>query len=215
VGEHHPRQGRGRDHGQLCTELLAVDCHGPLRFKGADAIRKVLDLRPSRAGRSKGDSSMQKISPFLWFDNQAEEAMNFYVSIFKNSKIGSVMRYGDAGPGPKGSVMTASFELEGQQFTALNGGPHFKFTEAISFVVSCETQEEVNELWDKLAEGGQTQQCGWLKDKFGLSWQIIPSALIELMSDPDPEKSQRAMEAMLQMTKIEIAELRQAYEGSA
>jgi predicted 3-demethylubiquinone-9 3-methyltransferase (glyoxalase superfamily) len=158
---------------------------------------------------------MQKISPFLWFDNQAEEAMNFYVSIFKNSKIGSVMRYGDAGPGPKGSVMTASFELEGQQFTALNGGPHFKFTEAISFVVSCETQEEVNELWDKLAEGGQTQQCGWLKDKFGLSWQIIPSALIELMSDPDPEKSQRVMEAMLQMTKIEIAKLRQAYEGSA
>jgi predicted 3-demethylubiquinone-9 3-methyltransferase (glyoxalase superfamily) len=158
---------------------------------------------------------MQKISPFLWFDNQAEEAMNFYVSIFKNSKIGSVMRYGDAGPGPKGSVMTASFELEGQQFTALNGGPHFKFTEAISFVVSCETQEEVNELWDKLSGGGQTQQCGWLKDKFGLSWQIIPSALIELMGDPDPEKSQRVMEAMLQMTKIEIAELKQAYEGSA
>ena len=158
---------------------------------------------------------MQKISPFLWFDNQAEEAMNFYVSIFKNSKIGSVMRYGDAGPGPKGSVMTASFELEGQQFTALNGGPHFKFTEAISFVVSCETQEEVNELWDKLSGGGETQQCGWLKDKFGLSWQIIPSALIELMGDPDPEKSQRVMEAMLQMTKIEIAKLRQAYEGSA
>jgi predicted 3-demethylubiquinone-9 3-methyltransferase (glyoxalase superfamily) len=158
---------------------------------------------------------MQKISPFLWFDNQAEEAMNFYVSIFENSKAGNVTRYGAAGPGPKGSVMTASFELEGQQFTALNGGPHFKFTEAISFVVSCKTQEEVDELWEKLSEGGQTQQCGWLKDKFGLSWQIIPSALIELMSDPDPEKSQRVMEAMLQMTKIEIAKLRQAYEGSA
>jgi predicted 3-demethylubiquinone-9 3-methyltransferase (glyoxalase superfamily) len=210
---------RAKDVGAIvagcAAELLAFDCRGPLRFKGADAFRKVLDLRPWRAGRSKGDSSMQKISPFLWFDNQAEEAMNFYVSIFKNSKIGSVMRYGDAGPGPKGSVMTASFELEGQQFTALNGGPHFKFTEAISFVVSCETQEEVNELWDKLSGGGQTQQCGWLKDKFGLSWQIIPSALIELMSDPDPEKSQRVMEAMLQMTKIEIAKLRQAYEGSA
>jgi predicted 3-demethylubiquinone-9 3-methyltransferase (glyoxalase superfamily) len=158
---------------------------------------------------------MQKISPFLWFDNQAEEAMNFYVSIFENSKAGNVTRYGAAGPGPKGSVMTASFELEGQQFTALNGGPHFKFTEAISFVVSCKTQEEVDELWEKLSEGGQTQQCGWLKDKFGLSWQIIPSALIELMSDPDPEKSQRVTEAMLQMTKIEIAKLRQAYEGSA
>jgi predicted 3-demethylubiquinone-9 3-methyltransferase (glyoxalase superfamily) len=156
---------------------------------------------------------MQKISPFLWFDDQAEEAMNFYVSVFKNSKAGKVTRYGDAGPGPKGSVMTASFELEGQQFTALNGGPHFKFTEAVSFFVNCETQEEVDELWGKLSEGGQTQQCGWLKDKFGLSWQIIPSVLIELMNDPDPQKSQRVTEAMLQMTKIDIAKLRQAYEG--
>jgi predicted 3-demethylubiquinone-9 3-methyltransferase (glyoxalase superfamily) len=156
---------------------------------------------------------MQKISPFLWFDNEAEEAMNHYVSIFKNSKAGSITRYGDAGPGPKGSVMTASFELEGQQFTALNGGPQFKFTEAVSFVVSCETQEEVDRLWDKLSEGGQTQQCGWLKDKFGLSWQIVPSVLIEMMKDPDPQKSQRVMEAMLQMTKIEIARLKQAYEG--
>ena len=156
---------------------------------------------------------MQKISPFLWFDNQAEEAMNFYVSIFRNSKVGNVTRYGDAGPGPKGSVMTASFELEGQQFTALNGGPQFKFTEAISFVVSCETQEEVDELWDKLSEGGKTQQCGWLKDRFGLSWQIIPSALPELMTGPDPQKSQRVMEAMLQMTKIDIGKLRQAYES--
>ncbi len=156
---------------------------------------------------------MQKITPFLWFDDQAEEAMNFYVSIFKNSKVGGVTRYGDAGPGPKGSVMTASFELEGQQFTALNGGPHFRFTEAISFVVSCKTQEEVDELWERLSEGGEIQQCGWLKDKFGLSWQIIPVALMELMSDPDPEKSRRVTEAMLQMTKIDIAKLRQAHEG--
>ena len=156
---------------------------------------------------------MQKITPFLWFDDQAEEAMNFYVGVFKNSKVGNVTRDGDAGPGPKGSVMTASFELEGQQFTALNGGPRFKFTEAVSFVVSCETQDEVDELWERLSEGGQTQQCGWLKDKFGLSWQIVPIALMELMSDPDPNRSRRVMEAMLQMTKIDIAKLRQAYEG--
>ena len=156
---------------------------------------------------------MQKITPFLWFDDQAEEAMNFYVAVFENSKVGKIMRYGDAGPGPKGSVMTASFELEGQPFTALNGGPHFKFTEAVSFVVNCETQEEVDRFWDRLSEGGQTQQCGWLKDKFGLSWQITPSVLIELLNDPDPEKSRRVMEAMLQMTKIDIAKLRQAYEG--
>ena len=156
---------------------------------------------------------MQKITPFLWFDDRAEEAMNFYASIFKNSKVKGVTRYGDAGPGPKGSVMTASFELEGQQFTALNGGPRFKFTEAISFVVNCTTQEEVDELWDRLSEGGQQQQCGWLKDKFGLSWQIVPAALIELMSDPDPEKSRRVTEAMLQMTKLDIAKLKQASEG--
>jgi predicted 3-demethylubiquinone-9 3-methyltransferase (glyoxalase superfamily) len=155
---------------------------------------------------------MQKITPFLWFDDQAEEAMRHYTSIFKNSKVLGVTRYGDAGPGP-GSVMIAAFELEGQRFTALNGGPRFKFTEAISFVVNCETQQEVDELWDKLAEGGQTQQCGWLKDKFGLSWQIVPTVLMELVSDPNPEKSQRVMEAMLQMTKIDIAKLRQAYEG--
>jgi predicted 3-demethylubiquinone-9 3-methyltransferase (glyoxalase superfamily) len=157
---------------------------------------------------------MQKIHPFLWFDNQAEEAMNFYVSIFRNSRIGKVVRYGDAGPGPKGSVMTATFELEGQQFTALNGGPHFKFNEAISFVVDCKSQEEVDELWEKLtAGGGQPGQCGWLKDKFGLSWQIVPSTLVELLSDPDPQKSKRVMEAMLKMTKIDIATLKQAYQG--
>lgn len=158
---------------------------------------------------------MQKITPFLWFDDQAEEAMRHYVSIFRNSKVLGVTRYGDAGPGPKGSVMIAAFEIEGQRFTALNGGPHFKFTEAISFVVNCETQEEVDHFWDKLGEGGQTQQCGWLKDKFGLSWQIVPSVLIELINDPDPEKSSRVTEAMLQMTKIDIANLRQAYEGQA
>ncbi len=156
---------------------------------------------------------MQKISPFLWFDNQAEEAANFYVSIFKNSKVGKIVRYGEAGPGPKGSVMTASFELEGQQFTALNGGPHFKFTEAISFVVDCKSQEEVDELWDKLSAGGQPGQCAWLKDKFGLSWQIVPTVLVELLSDPDPQKSKRVMEAMMKMTKIDIAKLRQAYAG--
>jgi predicted 3-demethylubiquinone-9 3-methyltransferase (glyoxalase superfamily) len=156
---------------------------------------------------------MQKITPFLWFDNQAEEAMRFYVSIFRNSKPGRILRYGDAGPGPKGSVMIASFELDGQQFTALNGGPHFKFTEAVSFVVHCETQAEVDDYWDKLSAGGATQQCGWLKDKFGLSWQIVPTALIELINDPDPEKSRRVMEAMLQMIKIDIAVLRRAHAG--
>jgi predicted 3-demethylubiquinone-9 3-methyltransferase (glyoxalase superfamily) len=148
----------------------------------------------------------------LWFGDQAEEAMNFYVAVFKNSKAGKVTRYGAAGTGPKGSVMTAPFELQGQQFTALNGGPHFKFTEAISFVVNCETQEEVDELWDRLAEGGQTQQCGWLKDKFGLSWQIVPTILIELINDPDPAKSRRVTEAMLQMTRIDIAKLKRASE---
>jgi predicted 3-demethylubiquinone-9 3-methyltransferase (glyoxalase superfamily) len=156
---------------------------------------------------------MQKISPFLWFDNQAEEAMNFYVSIFKNSKIGSVTRYGDAGPGPKGSVMVASFELDGLKFTALNGGPHHKFTEAISLYVDCESQEEVDYLWDKLSAGGQIQQCGWLKDKFGLCWQIIPSALPKLLSDPDKGKAMRAMQAMLQMKKIDVAALQKAAVG--
>lgn len=156
---------------------------------------------------------MQKITPFLWFDDNAEEAMNYYVSIFENSKIKNVARYGEAGPGPKGTVMTGTFELDGQEFMALNGGPHFKFTEAISLFVNCETQEEVNELWEKLSEGGSKSQCGWLKDKFGLSWQIIPKVLGELMNDPDPVKSQRVMNAMLQMTKIDIKGLRAAYES--
>ena len=157
---------------------------------------------------------MQKITPFLWFDGKAEEAMNFYVSIFKNSKIMSVTRYGEAGPGPKGTVMTAAFELNGQEFVALNGGPQFTFTEAISFVVNCETQQEVDELWEKLSEGGKKSRCGWLKDKYGLSWQVIPSALPEMMQDKDAGKSKRVMEAMLQMDKIHIETLRRAYLAS-
>ena len=155
---------------------------------------------------------MQKITPFLWFDGKAEEAMNFYTSIFKNSKIGRITRYGDAGPGPKGAVMSATFQLGGQEFMALNGGPQFKFTEAISFFVNCETQEEVDELWEKLSEGGQKSRCGWLKDKYGLSWQIIPSALGKMLGDKDPEKSQRVMKAILQMDKIDIKRLEQAYK---
>jgi len=158
---------------------------------------------------------MQKITPFLWFDDKAEEAANFYTSIFKNSKIVSISRYGEAGPRPEGMVMTVTFRLDGQEFTALNGGPEFKFTEAISFFVNCETQEEVDELWGKLSEGGEEEQCGWLKDKYGLSWQIIPSALMEMLQDKDAEKSRRVMEAMLQMQKIDIKALKQAYEAVA
>ena len=157
---------------------------------------------------------MSKITPFLWFDNQAEEAAKFYTSVFKDSKIRSIARYGDAGPGPKGSVMTASFEIEGQEFVALNGGPHFKFTEAISFVVNCESQREVDYYWEKLtANGGQESQCGWLRDKFGLSWQIVPTILSELLQDKDAKKAQRVMQAMLKMKKIIIADLQTAYDG--
>jgi len=156
---------------------------------------------------------MQKITPFLWFDSNAEEAMNFYTSIFKNSKILNVSRYGEAGPGPKGTVMTGSFQLEGQEFIALNGGPHFKFTEAISLVVNCKTQQEIDELWEKLLAGGQESRCGWLKDKFGLSWQIVPTILGELMTDKDAAKTNRVMSALLQMDKLDIEKLKQAYEG--
>jgi predicted 3-demethylubiquinone-9 3-methyltransferase (glyoxalase superfamily) len=156
---------------------------------------------------------MQKITPFLWFDDNAEEAVNFYVSVFKNSKIGKVARYGKAGPGPEGTVMTIAFELAGQEFIALNAGPKFKFTEAISFVVNCETQKEVDEFWEKLSAGGSKGQCGWLKDKFGLSWQIVPTALGKMMSDSDPARSQRVMKALLQMDKLDIAGLKRAYEG--
>ena len=156
---------------------------------------------------------MQKITPFLWFDGKAEEAANFYVSIFKNSKIGNVSRYGEAGPGPKGTVMIVTFSLDGQEFTALNGGPQYKFSPAISFFVNCGTQEEVDELWGKLSEGGDQLQCAWLRDKYGVSWQIVPSALLELMQDKDPVKSQRVFKAMLQMTKIDIEGLKRAYRG--
>jgi len=156
---------------------------------------------------------VQKITPFLWFDDKAEEAMNFYISIFKNSKMVSVTRYGEAGPGPKGTVMTATFQLAGQEFVALNGGPQFTFSPAISFFVNCATQQEVDELWEKLSEGGEKGRCGWLKDKYGLSWQIVPSVLGELLQDKNAEKSKRVMKAMLQMDKIEIQVLKQASES--
>ena len=155
----------------------------------------------------------QKITPFLWFDSNAEEAVNFYTSIFKNSKPGILRRWGESGPGKPGSVMTVSFELDGQQFMALNGGPHFKFTPAISFFVNCETQEEVDHYWEKLsADGGEKSRCGWLKDKYGISWQIVPSVLGKLLGDKDAAKANRVMQAMLQMTKLDVAALQRAYE---
>jgi predicted 3-demethylubiquinone-9 3-methyltransferase (glyoxalase superfamily) len=159
----------------------------------------------------------QKITPFLWFDDKAEEAANFYASIFKNSKVGKITRYDEEAAKttsrPANSVMTIEFDLEGQQFVALNGGPMFKFTEAISFSVDCTTQEEVDELWDKLTEGGQPSRCAWLKDKYGVSWQIVPGVLIEMLQDKDPVRSKRVMQAMLQMDKIDIQKLKQAYDG--
>jgi predicted 3-demethylubiquinone-9 3-methyltransferase (glyoxalase superfamily) len=153
---------------------------------------------------------MQKITPFLWFNNQAEEAMNFYTSIFKNSKKGQVRRYGEAGPGPSGSAMSAEFELDGQPFIALNGGPHFSFTPAVSFFVNCETQAEVDDFWEKLSAGGKPQQCGWLTDKYGLSWQIVPSVLGKLLQEKDAKKSANVMKAMMQMVKLDIRGLEQA-----
>ena len=159
--------------------------------------------------------SAQKITPFLWFNGDAEEAMNFYVSIFKNSKIVNVSRYGEAGPGQKGTVMSGTFQLAGQQFHALNGGPQYQFTEAISLFVNCESQEEVDELWEKLSKGGEKSRCGWLKDKFGLSWQVIPSVLGKMLRDKDPEKAKRVMQAMLQMDKIDIKKLKQAHDKRA
>ena len=159
---------------------------------------------------------MQKITPFLWFDDKAEEAVNFYVSIFKNSKIGSIARYGEAGAEvsgrQKGTVMTVTFQLDGQEFVALNGGPIFNFSPAISFVVNCETQEEVDRLWERLSEGGEREQCGWLKDKYGVSWQVVPSVLVEMLQGRDAERSERVMKAMLQMNKIDIEGLKKAYE---
>jgi predicted 3-demethylubiquinone-9 3-methyltransferase (glyoxalase superfamily) len=154
---------------------------------------------------------MQKITPFLWFDDKAEEAANFYTSIFKNSKIGAVTRFSDAGPGPKGSVMTITFTLDGQEFVALNGGPHYKITPAVSFVVNCETQDEVDHYWEKLGAGGQELQCGWLTDKFGVSWQITPTALMRFIADKNPTKVKNVMEAMMQMVKLDIAKLEAAY----
>ena len=160
---------------------------------------------------------VQKITPFLWFDHHAEEAVNFYVSVFKNSRVGSVARYDDEGAAvsgrPKGSVMTISFQIEGQDFTALNGGPVFKFSPAISFAVNCDTQAEVDDLWEKLSAGGVTEQCGWLKDKYGVSWQIVPTVLPEMLQDEDTARAKRVMHAMLQMTKLEIPALKRAYEG--
>jgi predicted 3-demethylubiquinone-9 3-methyltransferase (glyoxalase superfamily) len=156
---------------------------------------------------------VSKITPFLWFDTQAEEAMNFYLSIFKDSKAGHITRYGAAGPGPEGSVMSVTFQLDGQEFFALNGGPHYRFSPAISFFVNCETQEEVDHYWDKLSEGGQLFQCGWLTDRFGVTWQIVPSVLGALLNDPDPAKSQRVMRAMLQMVKLDIQGLLDAARG--
>jgi predicted 3-demethylubiquinone-9 3-methyltransferase (glyoxalase superfamily) len=156
---------------------------------------------------------MQKITPFLWFDGKAEEAMNFYTSIFKNSKVVDVARYGDAGPGPKGSVMTASFQLDGLEFVALNGGPHYQFTPAVSFYVGCETQAEVDHYWDRLGEGGQPLQCGWITDKYGVTWQIVPTALIDMMRDTDPDRASRVVQAMMRMVKLDIAALKRAYDA--
>jgi len=153
---------------------------------------------------------MQKITPFLWFDNQAEEAANYYVSVFRNSKIKSTTRYGDAGPGPKGSVMTVEFELDGNEFVALNGGPHYKITPAVSFVVNCKDQADVDYYWEKLTAGGTPVQCGWLTDRFGVSWQVVPKRLIELMSDPDKAKAQRVTEAMMKMVKLDVPTLENA-----
>jgi predicted 3-demethylubiquinone-9 3-methyltransferase (glyoxalase superfamily) len=159
---------------------------------------------------------MQKITPCLWFDDKAEEAVNYYVSIFKNSKVGGIARYGEAGAKvsgrPKGSVMTVKFQLQGQEFLALNGGPQFKFTEAVSFIVNCETQEEIDEMWEKLSAGGEKGVCGWLKDKYGLSWQIVPTVLGEMLQDKNAEKTERVMKALLEMKKLDIKTLKQAYE---
>ena len=155
-------------------------------------------------------ATMQKVTPCLWFDGQAEEAAQFYTALFPDSRIGKVVRYGEAGPGPPGSVVTVSFELFGQEFTGLNGGPMFTFSDAVSFAIHCETQDEVDRYWDALTEGGEEQPCGWLKDRFGLSWQVVPTMLPELLSDPDPARAQRATEAMLQMKKLDIAALQKA-----
>jgi predicted 3-demethylubiquinone-9 3-methyltransferase (glyoxalase superfamily) len=179
-------------------------------YKNAGARPALVTLSGGDERAWGGNQQMQKIKTFLWFDDKAEEAAKFYVSIFKNSKIGEVSRYPEGSPGPVGKVMTVDFELDGQELIALNGGPEFRFTEAISLFVNCETQAEVDELWEKLSEGGEKSQCGWLKDRYGLSWQIVPTALGRLMADKDPEKAKRVMQSMLQMSKIDIAALERA-----
>lgn len=181
----------------------------PVRRLGSG---RALPSKTERRRNRENAVAIQRITPFLWFDHQAEEAADFYTSIFPNSKIGRVMRCGETGPGPPGSVLTVEFELEGQTFVALNGGPHYQFTEAISFMVHCQTQDEMDFYWEKLSAGGTEIECGWLKDKFGLAWQIVPSVLSEMLSDPDPEKSQRVMKALLAMKKLDIRALQQAYE---
>lgn len=172
----------------------------------------IVEQAPEKQRQSAVTGS-QKITPFLWFDAQAEEAMNFYTSVFRNSRKGNVSRYGDGGPGPKGSVMSATFWLDGVEFSALNGGPHFKFSPATSFFVHCKNQEEVDEYWNKLLEGGKAMQCGWITDKFGVTWQIIPDALGQLLGDPDRAKAGRVMQAMMKMVKIDVAGLQKAYDG--
>jgi predicted 3-demethylubiquinone-9 3-methyltransferase (glyoxalase superfamily) len=157
---------------------------------------------------------MQKITPFLWFDTKAEEAMKFYLSVFKKAKTVRIVRYGAEGPGPEGTVMTAAFRIEGQEFIALNGGPAFTFSQAISFVINCRTQDEIDRYWDLLSAGGEQQPCGWLKDKYGISWQVVPVVLAEMLSDPDPEKSRRVMKAMLKMGKLDMKILQRAWAGS-
>ncbi len=198
--------------------LLRVLGHGLIQSPlTPDAALALHGLRCQLTGKEETAMpkvTTQKITPFLWFDDKAEEAANFYVSIFKNSHVGRVTRYGDAGPGPKGTVMSVVFQLEGQEFFALNGGPQFTFTPAISFFVTCETQQEVDELWEKLSAGGRKDRCGWLQDKYGLSWQVVPSALGRMLGDKDPKKAQRVMTAMMQMDKIDINGLQQAYDGA-
>jgi predicted 3-demethylubiquinone-9 3-methyltransferase (glyoxalase superfamily) len=188
-----------------------ITCEEPLHLGSKSGGKKIWLLNDHR----EKSLHMQKITPFLWFNDNAEEAMRFYTSIFKNSKITSLSRYGEAGPGKPNSVMTGTFELDGQPFHALNGGPMFSFTPAISFMVDCKTQEEIDDLSAKLSEGGEQQPCGWVKDKFGLSWQIIPTVLAEMLRDKDPVKSKRVMESMLAMKKLEIAKLKKAYQGDS
>jgi predicted 3-demethylubiquinone-9 3-methyltransferase (glyoxalase superfamily) len=158
-----------------------------------------------------GDAKMQKITACLWFNDQAEEAARFYTSIFKNSTIGEITHYGEGGPRPQGSVLTVRFQLDGQEFLALNGGPQFTFTEAVSFIVHCETQEELDRMWEKLSEGGEEVQCGWLKDKYGLSWQIVPTVLPKMLSDPNPARAERVLQAVMRMKKLDINELEEAF----